>query len=113
MVPQLQSSSHTRTFDHQSAGQSLEVSYSQEARCQPRTTRLRLPCSNARRQVLSTTVQHPGADEWQTSFLFPVPCSDVQFGSANILADPILREGIKKYTSWPTIPQVRLRLANV
>lgn len=26
--------------------------------------------------------------------------------SYNVLADPELREGIKKYSSWPTIPQV-------
>lgn len=30
----------------------------------------------------------------------------VQYGSRNVLADPEVREGIKKYTSWPTIPQV-------
>lgn len=28
------------------------------------------------------------------------------FGSKNVLEDPELREGIKKYTEWPTIPQV-------
>jgi glutaredoxin-related protein len=31
----------------------------------------------------------------------------ISFGSRNVLADPIVREGIKKFTSWPTIPQVR------
>lgn len=29
-----------------------------------------------------------------------------KYGSSNVLADPNLREGIKKFTSWPTIPQV-------
>lgn len=28
------------------------------------------------------------------------------FVGHNVLADPELREGIKKYTDWPTIPQV-------
>ncbi|GIL75863.1 hypothetical protein Vretimale_5573 [Volvox reticuliferus] len=30
----------------------------------------------------------------------------VKFGATNVLADPAMREGIKKFTSWPTIPQV-------
>ncbi|KAG2440915.1 hypothetical protein HXX76_003768 [Chlamydomonas incerta] len=30
----------------------------------------------------------------------------VQFGSTNVLSDAAVREGIKKFTSWPTIPQV-------
>ena len=31
----------------------------------------------------------------------------VPFKGINVLADPDLREGIKTFTSWPTIPQVR------
>lgn len=31
---------------------------------------------------------------------------DVEYGSRNVLADPELREGIKQYTHWPTIPQI-------
>jgi len=30
----------------------------------------------------------------------------VAYGSRNVLTDPEVREGIKKFTSWPTIPQV-------
>ncbi|MBI2943327.1 MAG: Grx4 family monothiol glutaredoxin [Candidatus Wallbacteria bacterium] len=30
----------------------------------------------------------------------------VKFHDVNVLADPEIREGIKEYTSWPTIPQV-------
>ncbi|KXZ56308.1 hypothetical protein GPECTOR_1g271 [Gonium pectorale] len=30
----------------------------------------------------------------------------VKFGATNVLADAAMREGIKKFTSWPTIPQV-------
>jgi len=30
----------------------------------------------------------------------------VEFKDVNVLADPALREGIKAYSSWPTIPQV-------
>ena len=34
-----------------------------------------------------------------------------QYGSRNVLADPDIREGIKDFTKWPTIPQVRNWLA--
>lgn len=30
----------------------------------------------------------------------------VEYGSRDVLSDPELREGIKEYTMWPTIPQV-------
>lgn len=30
----------------------------------------------------------------------------VPYGSRNVLADPEVREGIKQYTAWPTIPQI-------
>ena len=29
-----------------------------------------------------------------------------EFKDVNVLADPALREGIKQFSSWPTIPQV-------
>lgn len=29
----------------------------------------------------------------------------VSYGSRNVLADPALREAIKEFSSWPTIPQ--------
>ncbi len=28
------------------------------------------------------------------------------FASYNVLEDPVLREGIKQYSNWPTIPQL-------
>eukprot|EP00296_Roombia_truncata_P008628 JP447126.1.p4 GENE.JP447126.1~~JP447126.1.p4 ORF type:complete len:85 (-),score=30.85 JP447126.1:205-459(-) len=28
------------------------------------------------------------------------------FASCNVLADPDVREGIKKFSNWPTIPQL-------
>jgi len=31
---------------------------------------------------------------------------DAQFGSYDVLSDPGVREGIKQYSNWPTIPQV-------
>jgi len=31
---------------------------------------------------------------------------DVPFSSKDVLADPVLRDGIKMFTQWPTIPQV-------
>ena len=33
-------------------------------------------------------------------------CAGVEYGSRNVLADPEVREGIKQFTHWPTIPQV-------
>lgn len=33
----------------------------------------------------------------------------VDFKGFNVLADPDLREGIKKFSSWPTIPQVYIK----
>ena len=32
-----------------------------------------------------------------------------KFGSADVLMDPELREGIKAYSSWPTIPQLYIQ----
>lgn len=34
------------------------------------------------------------------------PAPGVKYGSRNVLSDPEIREAIKKYSSWPTIPQV-------
>ena len=31
---------------------------------------------------------------------------DAEFESCDVLADPALREGVKQYSNWPTIPQV-------
>ncbi|KAL6765051.1 monothiol glutaredoxin-S15 [Haematococcus lacustris] len=33
----------------------------------------------------------------------------VQYGSRNVLADPSIREGVKKFSNWPTIPQVYVK----
>lgn len=33
----------------------------------------------------------------------------VPFKTANVLSDPLLREGIKQFTQWPTIPQVFIK----
>ena len=30
----------------------------------------------------------------------------VPFKDVNVLADPVLRQGIKEFSAWPTIPQV-------
>ena len=32
-----------------------------------------------------------------------------EFGSAYVLMDPELREGIKAYSNWPTIPQLYIQ----
>jgi len=31
---------------------------------------------------------------------------NVPYESVNVLEDPALREGIKRYSNWPTVPQV-------
>lgn len=33
----------------------------------------------------------------------------VDYDSANVLADPELRDGIKAYSNWPTIPQLYIK----
>jgi monothiol glutaredoxin len=33
----------------------------------------------------------------------------VPFQTANVLEDPALREGIKEFSSWPTIPQLYVK----
>ena len=33
-------------------------------------------------------------------------CGVQQFASVNVLADPEIRQGIKEYANWPTIPQL-------
>ena len=32
-----------------------------------------------------------------------------EYGSADVLMDPELREGIKAYSNWPTIPQLYIQ----
>ncbi len=34
---------------------------------------------------------------------------EVPFQTVNVLADPMIREGIKKFTQWPTIPQIFIK----
>ena len=33
-------------------------------------------------------------------------CGVSSFATVNVLADPEIREGIKRYANWPTIPQL-------
>jgi monothiol glutaredoxin len=33
----------------------------------------------------------------------------VQFSSANVLEDPALRDGIKQFSNWPTVPQLYVK----
>ena len=32
----------------------------------------------------------------------------IPFETADVLADPTIRDGIKRYSNWPTIPQVHI-----
>jgi monothiol glutaredoxin len=34
---------------------------------------------------------------------------DVAYESVNVLADPFIREGIKEFSNWPTIPQLYVK----
>jgi monothiol glutaredoxin len=36
-------------------------------------------------------------------------CGVKDFYSVNVLADPSIREGIKQYANWPTIPQLYVK----
>jgi len=33
----------------------------------------------------------------------------VEYGSENVLADPEIRQGIKEFSDWPTIPQLYVK----
>ena len=33
----------------------------------------------------------------------------VDYASENVLADPVIRQGIKDYSDWPTIPQLYVK----
>lgn len=33
----------------------------------------------------------------------------VEFKDVDVLADPVVREGIKQYSQWPTIPQLYIK----
>lgn len=33
----------------------------------------------------------------------------VDYGSENVLADPAIRQGVKDFSDWPTIPQLYVR----
>jgi monothiol glutaredoxin len=35
--------------------------------------------------------------------------SEVRFASVDVLADNAVREGIKQYSNWPTIPQLYIK----
>jgi monothiol glutaredoxin len=35
-----------------------------------------------------------------------MPCGVTQFFSVNVLENPDIRQGIKEYASWPTVPQL-------
>jgi len=34
---------------------------------------------------------------------------NVEFASADVLQDPKLRDGIKQYSNWPTVPQLYIK----
>ena len=34
---------------------------------------------------------------------------DVKFSSVDVLSDPAIRDGIKQYSEWPTIPQLYVK----
>ncbi|VEL44059.1 unnamed protein product [Protopolystoma xenopodis] len=38
-----------------------------------------------------------------------MPRLNVTFHSVNVLKDPEMRKGIKKFADWPTIPQLYVR----
>ena len=56
------------------------------------------PCCIAVAAQYTTETADPGSADTSTA--------DVDFQSRNVLVDPELREAIKKFSNWPTIPQV-------
>jgi hypothetical protein len=44
---------------------------------------------------------------YRCAVCLPFRAAGVEYGSRNVLADPEIRDGVKAFTAWPTIPQVR------
>ena len=59
-----------------------------------RATKMTKTISNSRRLLSAMAVQILGA------------CGVEDFFSVNVLEDPEIRQGIKDYANWPTIPQL-------
>lgn len=59
-------------------------------------------CYNQSSDVRRTLLEQPSDLTPHTHTLPP----GLKYGSANVLADAGIREGVKKFTDWPTIPQV-------
>ena len=59
-------------------------------------------------QILAST---PGSSQLPTSSQTPsrVLVVGVEFATFDVLSDFAIREGIKEYSDWPTIPQVYLK----
>ena len=41
---------------------------------------------------------------WRTRSRYPILRR--AFATEDVLADPLVRDGIKRYSNWPTIPQI-------
>ena len=61
-------------------------------------------CNSAQCHACQQTQQHTSMSMKDAALC----AAGVKYGSRNVLADPDIREGIKAFTKWPTVPQVGL-----
>jgi monothiol glutaredoxin len=54
------------------------------------------------------TPQFPQCGFSSKAVMFLTSC-DVKFASVNVLENPEIRQGIKEYSNWPTIPQLYVK----
>lgn len=55
------------------------------------------------------TPQFPQCGFSATAVQILKACGVADFGSVNVLENPEIREGIKQYANWPTIPQLYIQ----
>jgi monothiol glutaredoxin len=70
-------------------------------------------CARLLRRSLRALWRHPTRQTPQGGFSrratqLPTACG-ATFASVDVLADPALREGIKQFSSWPTVPQLYIK----
>ena len=60
-------------------------------------------------QKLLQTVTLQSLIKKNWSYIFGKCSEDIQFNSINVLDNEKMREGIKNYSNWPTIPQLYVK----
>jgi hypothetical protein len=68
--------------------------------------KLKVICVDDIRLLLCIFLLFHSVFEWLNGRTQIMKSTGAQFETVNVLENPMLRQGIKEYTNWPTIPQV-------